>query len=167
MSGKQLLPEQIKLLNDRLALLESDYKKMIEQKCQDSQAYNFSQDGFSNYDNLEFKYEVDRMLKNIRELRKILADGEEIKEIDSDVIIVGSRFTATILFEGEEETDNYILLDDHAFKETGVSVVTTSSPFGKAIIGKKANDNFSYSFNGIDINGHVDSINKAKVKTIK
>lgn len=167
MANDILLTEQVKILNEKLAILERDYKKMIEQKNQDSQAQAYFIDGFSNYDNLEFKYEVDRILKNIKEIRTILGSCVEIEDVDSDIITIGSRFTATIDFDGEKETDNYILLDNHTFKESGVCIVTTSSPFGKSIIGKKVDDTFSYDINGMTINGQIDSINKAKVKTKK
>ena len=103
-----------------------------------------------NLDKFETESLRERMLigRELNELSVLLL-GEPIKENNSDVIGIGSKFNMTLKSEGYiEDTDDY-MISESSFKAPGFFTVTTATPLGMAVMGKREGDEFEYTSNGI------------------
>ena len=80
-------------------------------------------------------------------------------EIDTDSVGFGNK--VTIDEEGKEEAEDYYLLGPIEFElDLYPLVVTKSSPFGQAIIGKKINEYFTLEIRGQDTKFTITAIEK-------
>ena len=83
----------------------------------------------------------------------------EHNEIETDTVGFGNKIM--ILEEGKDEPEDYYLLGPIEFDlDLYPMVVTYHSPFGKAIIGKKINDDFTLEIRGEDTKFTITSIEK-------
>ena len=83
----------------------------------------------------------------------------EHNEIETDTVGFGNKIM--ILEEGKDEPEDYYLLGPIEFDlDLYPMVVTYHSPFGKAIIGKKINDDFTLEIRGEDIKFTITAIEK-------
>lgn len=116
-------------------------------------------------------YQKRVLIKNeIKELTLKLLSATTLKVSDNDFIGLGSKFNATINFNGSIDTDNY-LISDSDIKVPGFIVITTKTPIVKAVMGLKENDKFNYQVDGIPSAGIINAIYKCDViespKTMK
>ena len=83
----------------------------------------------------------------------------EHNEIETDTVGFGNKIM--ILEEGKDEPEDYYLLGPIEFDlDLYPMVVTYHSPFGKAIIGKKINDDFTLEIRGEDTKFTITAIEK-------
>lgn len=73
----------------------------------------------------------------VRQIRDMLENAEVVQGADDD--IVGPGKLVTILHEGDDEPETY-LLGLREEKGTGHDVLTPESPLGQALLGKKVGD---------------------------
>ena len=147
-----LTAEQIELLKNKLEELENRRTAL--------QIYAET--------NLAERLEVD---KAIQKITKEIMLAATLSTNNSDVIGLGSKFSATVNFFGKLEVEDY-LISDSDLKVPGYMIITTTTPIAQAVMGLKENDVFSYYVNGNIFNGIVNKIYKeviepSKEKTIK
>ncbi len=164
----KLLPEQVTKLNESLEQLAIKYKKLLEAKKSDVKNGNYTSEGFTDLPDNELSSEINSTIMQIRELESILKTCTVIGEVACDTIVLGSEFTVTVNFFGEEETGTY-LLAEKGVKIDGKNVISKASPLGEAVLGKRENESFSYPVQNDVFSGVINKIHTktAKEKTIE
>lgn len=163
----KLLKVQVDKLYESLEKLRSKYLMLKEYRKADNKNCNYTTEGFTDLADMDLAYEINSLSRQIDELELMLKTCEIIDVVASEEISVGSEFTATVNFFGEEEKEKYILAEN-CEKIEGYRVVTVATPLGASVLGKKEGQTFSYTvgtnvFNGIVNEIHIKS---AKEKTI-
>jgi transcription elongation factor GreA len=93
------------------------------------------------------KNEQGLMEARIRTLEHMLRDPEIIAApIDADAVRTG--MVVTVVAEGDDDEETYLLADSSEERTPGARTVTTSSPLGKALVGAKVNDQVVYDAPG-------------------
>ncbi len=83
----------------------------------------------------------------------------ELGEIETDTVGFGNK--VTVREEGKDETIDYYILGPIEFElDLYPLVVTSHSPFGQAIIGKKVKEDFTLDIGGKDIKFTIMAIKK-------
>lgn len=163
----KLLPEQVVQINESLEKLRNTYKRLKEIKKNDVVNANYAVDGFTDLPDSQLNLEINETINQIRELELVLKTCTIIEEVTSETIGIGSEFTATVDFFGEEECETYVLVEN-GHKIAGKKIISIASPLGQSVFGKTVNDSFSYKVNNNVFNGIVNEIhtNSLKRKTI-
>jgi len=88
------------------------------------------------------KNEQGMMESRIRKVQAMLRDPEIVEApVDADAVIPGMIVTVRPLAEDEDEDEETYLLAEHAEERVkGARTVTTQSPLGSALLGKKTGD---------------------------
>lgn len=164
----KLLPEQVTKLKESLERLIVTYNNLKESKKNDVKNSNYTIDGFTDLPDHELAYEINDVANRIRDLERLLETCIVIEEVASDTIQIGSEFTATTNFFGEDETETYVLAEN-CEKVDGKNIISLASPFGDSVLGKKENENFSYKVKENVFNGVINKIHTkaSKEKTIE
>jgi transcription elongation factor GreA len=85
------------------------------------------------------------METRIRQLEGLLKDAVITREIeDPDVVVAGS--IVTLRYDGDDEDEDYLVGSVEERRE-GMAVISTESPLGKALTGRRAGDE-QISFTG-------------------
>lgn len=79
----------------------------------------------------------------VRQIRDMLENAEVVEGADDD--IVGPGKLVTILHEGDDEPETYLLGLREEKKLAGHDVLTPESPLGKALLGKKVGEKVAAS----------------------
>lgn len=92
------------------------------------------------------KEEQGKMEGRIMHLQSML-DGAEIVESDGDSSVVGQGNVVTIRYEGDDDTERYLI---GAIEEErdGLTVMSPESPLGSALLGANVGDTVSYEAPG-------------------
>jgi transcription elongation factor GreA len=77
----------------------------------------------------------------VRQLEQMLRDVVIVEATDADE--VGPGTIATLLFDGDDEPQEYLIGSIEERSDT-YEVLSTSSPLGEALVGKKVDDTASY-----------------------
>lgn len=163
----KLLPEQVAKMRETLEQLKVQYHELVEEKSSNSKRGNVGPDGFGDVNTGVSAYDVADIIRKMGELESIIDSATIVENIDSETIQIGSRFTATINFWGEDETVDYVLSESHEnFDSEDVMVITDKSPLGKAVLGKKENDEFTYRGPEKEFRGVINKVNIKGSKTI-
>lgn len=164
----KLLPEQVTKLKESLDRLVVTYNNLKESRKNDVKNSNYTSDGFTDLPDHELAYEINDIVNKIHDLEFLLTTCTIIDDVSSDSIVLGSEFTVTVDFFGEEETGTY-LLAENSEKIDGKNVISIASPLGDTVSGKKENDNFSYKVNNNVFSGVINKIHTkdSKEKTIE
>jgi transcription elongation factor GreA len=89
------------------------------------------------------------MESRIRNLERMLRDPDIIEApIDADEATPGMLVTLRPLEEDEPEDETYLLADSAEERATGVRTITTTSPLGQALVGRKLDDEVAYEAPG-------------------
>lgn len=134
-----LTKEQLEIIKAKIEELESDIDSL-------------EKDASENY--------AIRLVKTaeLKDLNKMILEAVTLTINNEEVIGLGSKFSASFYFPDEEpEAADYLLCEKN-IKVPGYTVVTSNSPFGKAVIGKKENEKISYFANGIKLDVIVNKI---------
>lgn len=105
----------------------------------------------------EARYNYDQSAKE--EHYNLLFTGEYVTERNTDEIDIGTKFS--VLFDGEEEKEDYTLVEELTGLKKLEGYTSTKSLFGKAVNGKKEQEKFSYRLeNKMEISGTIIEIKK-------
>lgn len=164
----QLLPEQVEKLKESLDKLVVTYNNLREIKKDDVVNANYTTEGFTDLPDHSLAYEINDIINKIHDLEYLLKTCTIIDDVSSDFIQIGSEFTATVNFFGEEETGTYLLAETIE-KVEGKNIISAASPLGQAVLGKKENDNFSYPVKNNVFSGVINKLHMkdSKEKTIE
>lgn len=172
----QLLPDQIISINDKLTTLKKKLNNLINDS-KEIQVRGVLGSGVSDIPDSKTYTDIDYLKSEIKKLEEILENSEVVSHYNEARIGIGTRFAATLDFNGELETEEYILVDTKEGttltknkKVTDATYITVNSPFGKAIVDKKIGDSIVYQVNDMTVVGLVEDIvpenkkEKTKVK---
>jgi transcription elongation factor GreA len=89
------------------------------------------------------------MESRIRNLERMLRDPEIVESpVAADEATPGMLVTLRPLDEDEPQDETYLLADSAEERAPGVRTITTTSPLGRAITGKKLDDEVEYQAPG-------------------
>ena len=163
----KLLPEQVAKMRETLEQLKVQYQETVEEKASNARNAHIGTDGFDDINTSVSAYEVQDIIEKMKKLDEIIKSATIIEICDSETIQIGSKFTATINFDGKDETQDYILCEMHETIDVkGLTIITDKSPLGKAVLGKKENDSFSYAGPSKTFNGVINKIHTKDAKTM-
>jgi transcription elongation factor GreA len=96
------------------------------------------------------KNEQGLMEARIRQLEQLLRDPDIVEAADGDEVGPGTLVTVRPVEDGadEDEEETYLVALSAEERAPGVRTVTSSSPLGSALLGKKAGDRLSYEAPG-------------------
>lgn len=95
------------------------------------------------------KNEQGLMESRIRELERMLKDPDIVEaSADSESAEPGVLVTLRPLDDDDEEEETYLLAMSKEERAAGVSTVSTDSPLGRALMGKRPGDRVSYEAPG-------------------
>ncbi len=163
----KLLPEQVVQINEKLEKLRDTNKRLKEIKKNDFVNANYTTEGFTDIPDNQLSVDINEIINEIHELELILKTCTIVDAAPSEIIGIGSEFTATVDFFGEKEKETYVLVEN-GHKIAGKKIISVASPLGQSVFGKTVNDHFSYEVNNNVFNGIVNEIhtNSLKKKTI-
>lgn len=99
--------------------------------------------------------------KELNALTDMLIEAVTLTSNNDDVIGLGSKFSATIEDDFETTTEDYLISDSN-IKVPGFVAITSDSPFAKAVMGKRANDNFAYNVKDYKVKGLINQVYKSE-----
>ena len=118
--------------------------------------------GYDDIPDFDGYADSERLRMEINQVKKVLEDAE-VSCVSGDAIGVGSRFVVTSNdLSGETITEKYtlsagLLVDFGEDDEFGF--LSVNSPFGQAVLNKKANDRFSFVTPGkVVISGIINEV---------
>jgi transcription elongation factor GreA len=89
------------------------------------------------------------MESRIRNLERMLRDPEIVEApVDADTASPGMMITLRPLEEDEPEEETYLLADSAEERVAGARTITTTSPLGQAVTGKRLDDEIEYQAPG-------------------
>ena len=80
----------------------------------------------------------------IRDLEHLLRDPEIIEASEGEEVGPGTLVTVRPLDEEEPHDESYLVAHSSEERASGVRTVTSSSPFGAALLGRRVGDRISY-----------------------
>jgi transcription elongation factor GreA len=81
----------------------------------------------------------------MRQIRSIIEDAEIVESVDTSAVNSGS--VVTIRYEGDEDTETYLVGSVEERRE-GLDVVSPTSPLGTALVSHKVGDVVEYQAPG-------------------
>lgn len=161
---KKVTREEKAYLEKRLKELEAQAAKSTE-ALRDQEirhAFCSGNNGFDDLPNYEIFENNARIRNEISEIRDTL-NHAVVEEVSNEEIGVGSKFVATLNdLDGEVVTKKYTLFGGIFMaldQDTEFTLVSVNSPFGKAVMSKKAKEEFSFVTPGkVVVSGVVDEI---------
>jgi transcription elongation factor GreA len=94
------------------------------------------------------KNEQGLMEARIRDLERMLKDPDIIEVAEGDEVGPGTLVTLRPKDEEEPEDETYLVAISAEERATGVRTVTSSSPLGSALLGKRIGDDVTYEAPG-------------------
>jgi transcription elongation factor GreA len=89
------------------------------------------------------------MESRIRNLERMLRDPDIVEApVDADEAAPGMLVTLRPLEEDDPEDETYLLADSAEERAPGVRTITTTSPLGQALVGRKLDDEVAYEAPG-------------------
>jgi transcription elongation factor GreA len=82
----------------------------------------------------------------IRQLEHLLEHAEILEGVEHGA--VGPGTVVTIQYEGDDDTEDYLLGHPEETPPPGVGIMSLSSPLGKALVGHREGDWVEYEANG-------------------
>lgn len=161
----KLLPSQVEKIKETLEEINEKYKSLIEVYKGTSVGSILGNQGFSDVVDSGYTNTITNLERKKEELEKILKVANIIKEYNEESISIGTRFAATCDYDGEIETDEYVLVSTKEGSkitknrtDNDAICVTTDSPFGRAVLGKRIGDPIYYETSGMHVVGFIEDI---------
>lgn len=88
------------------------------------------------------------MEARIRDLEQKLRDPDIIEASDTDEVDLGTVVTLKPVDDEFDEPETYLVAESSEERAAGVRTVTSSSPLGSALMGKRVGDRISYQAPG-------------------
>lgn len=157
-----LIPEQISYLREELNKLLN--KQKYDKNYMEERIREFTIDEYSRTSNINnnIYYESDENYKRIKEIYKIFSESTYLFDRTYDYISVGTKFE--IAFDDSSEVEKYILVDEAFGCDNNFNCISSQSPIGKEILGKREGESFSSIINGKQIRGKILKIEKDSKK---
>lgn len=135
----QIIPEQISLLRQREQEL---IQKYLEYKdyIQNREITGCEETAISQIGDIIIEGQYQRDLEELREVRALLQKEDYVSERHLDQIGIGTKFI--IRFTNEEESCTAILADASYGLNHLYQYISSKSPVGKSIVGKKIGESF-------------------------
>lgn len=160
-----LLPEQLQRINEMLDEINQQRKELVEIYKGTNVGNVYGNQGFSDIADSSYISTITNLENKKQELERILNVAETINEYNAESISIGTRFAATLDYDGEMETAEYILtstkegaLSEAKRKDNDVMYITPNSPFGASVIGKRIGDTIVYQINDMTVVGFIEDI---------
>lgn len=144
-----LIPEQVKEIRDELKHL-TDKKKDYEEYFKNMDKTTMDLGFVKHIDTTLESDDYNTICKKIESYERALIDNEFIEVEDDDTIGYGREFT--VYFDDTEEEETYTLVENligltRANINNDNGYIAGDTKIGMALIGKRVNDNFSYTLN--------------------
>jgi transcription elongation factor GreA len=95
------------------------------------------------------KNEQGLMESRIRKIQRMLRDPDIVEAPPaSEVIVAGMLVTLRPVEDDEPEDETYLLADSAEERAPGVRTITTTSPLGGALVGRRIDDEIAYEAPG-------------------
>ena len=160
----RLTVEESRVLEENLEKLELEARDIRRSFQESNERTSFCSCGeFEDLPNYDLIAQNGRVRGEIARLRRVLAEAIIVEENSTGTIDLGSKFVATTIDnKGNKLTHSYMLLgegvSDISFLGNEYFPTSIHSPFGKSVLGKKVDDEFSFiSPNGLT-KGVIESI---------
>jgi transcription elongation factor GreA len=89
------------------------------------------------------------MESRIRNLERMLRDPDIVEApVDAEEATPGMLVTLRPLEDDDPEDETYLLADSAEERAPGVRTITTTSPLGQALVGRKLDDEVAYEAPG-------------------
>jgi transcription elongation factor GreA len=89
------------------------------------------------------------MESRIRNLERMLRDPEIVEAPpESEVVVAGMLVTLRPMEDDEPEDETYLLAESAEERAPGVRTITTTSPLGGALLGRRLDDEVAYEAPG-------------------
>lgn len=152
-----LIPEQVKFLREAISELERS-KKCFEDYLSNRDNARCIEDIEINVTDSMTEYKFSQQQEQLREYRELLAHSDYVKKLPKDKVEIGTRFR--VRFDDSNQSDEFVLTDSIVGCDVANGSVTTNSPLGKSVIGKKEGEHFSYFLNegGKKFSGVIEEI---------
>lgn len=162
----RLLPEQVTEIQQQIDLLTSSLKEDVQYMKDNNRASGTGCQGFEFVPDYMPLAELNRTKQELSKLKSILNLAVVVSEYDDTKVNIGTRFTVTLDFNGEMDTQEYVLVEQNVapiLKD--VKYISITSPLGEAVYNKQVNDAISYSIpNGsMLVKGLVESISSSRL----
>lgn len=132
----KLSPERLKQLQEELNYLKTVREKEVAELIKEARSFGDLSEN-SEYD--EAKTEQGRLYSRIAEVENILSNYVVIEDNDEDSSYVRLSSTVTVLDKEFNEEATYKLVGSTE-ADPAKGTISEDSPFGKALLGKRAGD---------------------------
>lgn len=158
----KLIPEQVGYLRKEIQKLQKEIQTYDQYYSERDKEVGTKDTCMAFCGDTITEHQITENHKTLRKYESLLTSTDYIRKPDTDTIGIGTKFT--IKFDGDEMTENYILVDALVGNHMVDESITTESPLGKSIIGKKEGETFSYTVetNNMKITGKITAIKKDK-----
>ncbi len=130
--------EKYNELKDELDFLITTHRNEVAQQLESARAFG---DLSENAEYQEARQEQGRSESRIRYLAALLKDVEIVKKHHGDVVEIGT--TVVVQKAGEKEKREYTVVGSEE-ADTMAGRISSESPFGRALLGKKKGDDISF-----------------------
>jgi transcription elongation factor GreA len=131
----QLTKSALEALQEELAHLEGDARTKVIEEIATARAHG---DLSENAEYHAAREQQGMQEARVRQIREMLENAEVVESKDDDVVSPGK--VVTILHEGDDEPETYLIGLREEKKSAGHDVLTPESPLGKALLGKKVGE---------------------------
>ncbi len=132
----KLSPERLVELQDELTYLKTVREKEVADQIKEARSFGDLSEN-SEYD--EAKNEQGKLYSRIAEVENILANYVVIEDQEEDLDVVRLGSTITVLDKGTQETETYQVVGSQEADPMN-GRISEESPFGKALLGKRAGE---------------------------
>lgn len=167
----ELLPEQVEKIQKMLEEINQQRKSLIDAYKEMNAGNIHERQGFSDVADSSYVSNITALENRKERLENILKVASIIREYNEESISIGTRFAATCDYDGEIETAEYILASTTEGskitknrKENDAMCITTDSPFGAAVLGKRIGDPIYYQVNDMNVVGFIEDIVPVKTE---
>jgi transcription elongation factor GreA len=88
------------------------------------------------------------MEARVRQLERQLRDPDIIETVEGDEVTAGMLVTLRMLEDGSDDTETYLMAHSSEERAPGVRTVTSQSPLGAALFGRRVGDHVTYEAPG-------------------
>lgn len=159
---EKLLPSQIKILEEKLIKLRQERHELIKSCSDDLNKSRCDGTEFSDPQDFTYRINLHQLDENIKEIENLLNQSKQINldDYSENRIDIGTLFTATMEYDGEIETDEYILVSNRNGNnpERKINFISENSPLGQVVKGKKIGEPFYYNVGDNLIVGFIEDI---------
>lgn len=173
METKKLLASQIEVIEKKLEQALKEKRELLNSIGDNSVGMLFSQQGTADVPAAGIRDDLRSVEQRIKNFQELLKTSEMVQTYNEDKVDIGTHFCATIDFDGEMETNEYVLVDNRDLTVKSINDVSKDSPLGSSVIGKEIGEPFGYKIGNMLVVGFIEDIvperevSAQKVKTTR